>query len=144
MGNENERAAWRGRLLNKYETMLVADDRHPVRMFGIECGDGWRAALEDLFEKLYAIPGVDRPGFEITQVKEKFGRLCVYCDGETEETRRLVSEACERANKTCESCGTEENVGRTSGWIATCCKKCHESYDKMRGREWLPIGGLPE
>lgn len=93
--------------------------------FGIEAGDGWYEVIRNLCEKIMA---TDPPeGFKAAQVKEKFGGLRFYTSGGGgKEIGNLIDEAESEAYKTCESCGSKENVtceGRPH-WVRTLCAEC--------------------
>jgi len=134
---------WKKELIEKYKHMLPTDgQRWPVVMFGIEHGDGWRVIVEGLFEHIdNLIKEHGAPPVVVHQVKEKFGELCFYYDGGDDAVHEAVRDAEHAAHYTCELCGTTENVGRTQGWILTCCKNCHEtcSNENVRARVWKPI-----
>lgn len=92
--------------------------------YGIECGSGWHKLLEPVFEYIEQYNKEHEEKIEVLQVKEKFGGLRFYTNFHTEELRKLIEEAEDKAYKTCELCGSTENTGRTGGWITTCCKEC--------------------
>ncbi len=71
------------------------------------------------------------PKVEINQIKEKFGGLNIYYDGGDEKTRGIIDMASSMANKTCEVCGTNEEIGYTTGWVTTICKTCAEKEGKI-------------
>lgn len=62
-----------------------------------------------------------------TQIKEKFGELRLYASHSEPDIFRVLEGA---SYETCEYCGhpnwisNDNELGRTSGWIKTCCKKC--------------------
>ena len=62
---------------------------------------------------------------KIAQVKEKFGNLRIYCDGEDEYIRGVISMGEALSRSICENCGTNENVSKNkNGWVTTLCKSC--------------------
>ena len=92
-----------------------------------ECGDGWFKPIDDLSKKITELD----PTVEATQVKEKFGGLRFYIDGGSDEVHKLIEEAEEESYKTCEKCGTKENVSQTkTGWVKTLCDKCKEERQR--------------
>ena len=118
-------------------------------VFGCECGDGWRAPLEELSARIALLnESMARPrGFRIvaSQIKEKFGGLSVYWalkplddsgevvkDADTFNLQGIVDavidKASDRAWHTCECCGAEETTDNrlitTSGWISRLCRRC--------------------
>jgi hypothetical protein len=57
--------------------------------FYAECNGGWKGILNDLFEKIDRhVQGEDREYFQITQVKEKYSTLRVYCHGLDDEIEK--------------------------------------------------------
>ena len=66
-----------------------------------------------------------------SQVKEKYGGLCFYYYGGDDYIDGMVSFAEQMSYKICEICGTNQNVGKTKGWVVTICKKCYKKkYSK--------------
>lgn len=102
---------------------------------GICAGDGWYDIIHNMCEKIMALD--PQSGFKAEQVKEKFGELRFYYSGliygpdkiltsESKVISRLVGDAEIESRKTCESCGSKENVtceGRPN-WIRSLCVKC--------------------
>lgn len=98
------------------------DVKFSLMAFGFACDDGWFDLIWRLSEDL---DKMDLPeSFSILQVKEKFGTLRFYTDGETEESGNRVDEAEEESGRTCERCG-KPGERRGGGWIRTLCDKCH-------------------
>ena len=96
-----------------------------IRFF--ECDDGWFEIIYNLSEKIHEID----PHVQATQVKEKFGGLRFYTNYGNEEINKVIREAESASLKTCEVCGTKENVTQKSiGWVKTLCDKCRECRDK--------------
>jgi hypothetical protein len=79
-----------------------------------------------------------RPKVTILYVKEKFGGLTFHYKGGDEYVHGLVQMATHFSYKTCEFCGTNQNVGRTQGWISVCCKECHGKEDRRKDLVWKP------
>lgn len=67
---------------------------------------------------------------EFTQIKEKFGTLRLYFDGGDEYIHSVFSEAETLSETTCESCGSEQGVQRTKGWMRTLCDTCESNRFK--------------
>lgn len=93
--------------------------------WGLAIGNGWANLFETLCRDIKAVnPG---PDFAFMQVKEKFGGLRTYCSLYNDQIEKLIEEAEANSFKTCESCGTTENV--TVGglnWIQTLCNNCRQ------------------
>lgn len=108
----------------------------PYELFGVECGDGWKKLLPPLFEKIeeYNKELADEDKIVIEQIKEKFGELRIYLSYYPEEIKKLVNELENQAAKTCELCGSTEDVGlKVSGWCTTLCRKCAKEIAKKSG-----------
>lgn len=108
-------------------------------VFGFECGDGWYNILDILMDNIQNYIKWNHPEMviNITQIKEKFGGLRFYYDGGDDYVDGLVSMAESLADKTCEFCGSMKNVGKTTGWITTLCKKCYE--EKASDKTWKQL-----
>lgn len=94
---------------------------HSLMGFGFECGKGWFNLIDELCQK---IKDTNPPeDFKIIQLKEKFGGLRVYTNCSTNEIEKLISEAENKSELTCEICGEE---GKITGeyWVKTLCDKC--------------------
>lgn len=95
---------------------------------GVEVGAGWIPILRDL------APVLVEHGLTVTQAKEKMGGLRVYWefpshDGNLDSwryhpIRDAIRTAEERAWKTCEFCGSQDDVKRAGNWIKTVCWQC--------------------
>lgn len=111
-------------LQDKYGFLKPTSVREGLMAFGFECDDGWLPILEDLFEKMdKAVKKTGPKDFKISQVKEKFGGLCVYTHGGNEKIYSLISEAELKAGATCEVCGKPGENKAVTGWYKTTCKE---------------------
>jgi hypothetical protein len=87
---------------------------------GFEIGEGWEEIVDKACEQLWFIEDI-----EIMQVKEKFGGLRIYTNWTTDEVDNIINQAEWEASKTCEACGSVENVSTEGkGWISTLCDNC--------------------
>jgi len=80
-------------------------------------GPGWRKIVRDLIFDLFSVGwnGV------VYQVKEKYGGLRFYCEGEGRpEIEYAIHRAERRARRTCERCGARGRL-RGGSWLATLC-----------------------
>lgn len=59
-----------------------------------------------------------------TQMKEKFGGLRFYTDQHDEIVEGMIKMAEHLCDETCQDCGSEEDLGITSGWITVLCRTC--------------------
>lgn len=98
-------------------------------------GAGWQPLLEALEFHLNQYI----PGYEITQIKEKFGGLRYYIRfpaGTSNETMSTVHHIIGFAENvsflTCEECGRPGHSRRNGYWIRTMCDDCDESFVESR------------
>jgi hypothetical protein len=59
-----------------------------------------------------------------TQMKEKFGGLRFYTNGHDEVVEGMIKMAESMCDDKCQDCGSEEDLGVTSGWISVLCRSC--------------------
>lgn len=95
-----------------------------------ECGNGWFDIIDEAIKEMKKI----NPTCVISQVKEKYGDLCIYywCEQNTLDSTRIalekvVSAAEAKARQTCEMCGSTNSEVRNSnigGWYKTVCPRC--------------------
>ena len=99
--------------------------------WGFCCGDGWEKIIYNLSKKITELD----PNVEAVQVKEKFGGLRFYIGSaikdKADKVYEAISEAESESFKTCEYCGTKENVTtKGPGWIKTLCNDCRKERSK--------------
>jgi hypothetical protein len=72
------------------------------------------------------------------QMKEKFGGLRFYTNGNDDVVDGMIRMATYMCDNTCEGCGTEEELGLTKGWISVRCKPCADAEGKvwMTREDW--------
>lgn len=95
-----------------------------------DCPPGWEKLVGELLDALDDVPGWKR--YRMMQIKEKFGGLRAYVaesmlsPDALPRVRQLIRKAEERAEATCQTCGTTNDVQRRSkgGWISTRCDVC--------------------
>ncbi len=94
--------------------------------FGFECGDGWLDLIWTLCENIEKVIELSDPmGFEVIQVKEKFGGLRFYVDGGNNTIFQLINKAEEDSVVTCEECGKQPAKANSEHhWIRTLCEEC--------------------
>lgn len=94
------------------------------------CGDGWYWLLDQLMGEIYGYCNSnDKKVPEVTQIKEKYGRLCIYIQGGDEMIDGMIWLAESMSYTICEECGSIESIGHTTGWIKTLCYHCSEKQD---------------
>jgi hypothetical protein len=122
----------------KYPNAFITDNApYSFRMFGFECGAGWKNLLEPVFkqihennvEKLLKSQNGETFFTQIRQVKEKYGTLRFYVDCGSDELYSLISEAEDKSAETCEQCGGPAKL-RGHGWYYTACEDHIKESDK--------------
>jgi hypothetical protein len=130
-------------LYKKYQHLFTTDNRRAFAMFGFECGEGWYTIIAQLIDHIDSYikhKYKDQPfDFQIVQIKEKFGGLRFYIDGGDSEIYELIRFAEELSYKTCEYCGSNEDIFRSKGWVITACLKCATTHDHLKGKEWIRV-----
>ncbi len=104
------------------------DPKKTLIAFGFEVSEYWLPVLEKGFDDIAEI--VKEQGlidFRITQVKEKFGSLRIYCMYYTDEIDEVIDRMEEEAETICESCGAPGKL-RTDGWMVVRCDKCQANW----------------
>jgi hypothetical protein len=96
--------------------------------FGCECNDGWFNILYELCVELADMAKKEGQAREdvlrFSQIKEKFGELCIYTRGATDEMQDLISKAEYASAKICEECGKEGSIDDSQYWVKTLCQDC--------------------
>jgi len=132
------------KLYEKYPKLFGQKDL-PVSLtcmcYGICVGDGWYNILDTLCWSIQnhidrqQKKNPDYPQVEFSQIKEKFGGLRVYTDGNDETVSALIGFAESMANRTCEGCGKRGKNKSWGGWYVTYCETCAAAYKKKTGKE---------
>lgn len=119
------------KLIKNWNTIYIITEnpnkqkpQEPYELFGIECGKGWNKLIIPILDYIDLYNSGHDDKIEILQIKEKFGGLRIYTSFSTPELDQLIDDAEEQSFKTCEYCGSTENVSQTTGWIKTLCSKC--------------------
>jgi hypothetical protein len=89
-----------------------------------DCQDGWYDIISDLTKKINDICKRDGLNIHVTQIKEKFGGLCYYLSGYTDEILELIEQAEEESLFSCELCGAPGCNKVTNSFWQTRCEKC--------------------
>lgn len=108
----------------------------PYELFGCEFGPGWNSLFEEAKQIIDEWnekhkDGLDTWGgykLEFSQVKEKWGELCIYLNFYPDEIYDKLVELEQRSRHICEHCGSTENVTqeKTHGWYMTLCPECRK------------------
>lgn len=129
----------------------------PVTDYKMDVGSGWASLLDQLDEELRAVS----PGYQTVQVKEKFGRLRVYVEGNpvqadisglgtvanvkiestaTSSNWRTVQDVLDKyelkSSQVCENCGQPGELDTSHFWIKTLCPACKARRDEERREAW--------
>ena len=59
-----------------------------------------------------------------SQMKEKFGGLRFYTNGHDEVVEGMIKMAEHLCDFKCQDCGSEEDLGMTTGWLSVLCRNC--------------------
>ena len=116
------------------EGILNEEPKYPFELFGIECGEGWKHLYEPILEYIVKFneEHKDNP-IEVHQIKEKFGELRVYLSYYTDELSKMIDNAEEESEKTCEICGKHINGPIVEhNWIYPMCDECYNEMDERR------------
>jgi hypothetical protein len=118
-------------LFDKYPKIFRQKDlamQETCMCWGLEVGNGWFKLIDALCSCLqFDTDENNYPQVEATQVKEKFGSLRFYTNGENDKQRGMISFAQSLSSIICETCGTMEGVTQNEkGWISTQCDKCRK------------------
>ena len=103
------------------ETSFVVEDAKYLEKHFRKVGKGWHGILKTplLLARDKNIP--------ISQVKEKFGRLRIYVDGEDKTLDEAIRLAESASGHICERCGNSGEIRKNSrGWFKTTCDECYE------------------
>ena len=95
--------------------------------FGFETGDGWFWLIDNLCKTIqeYIDNNTRVKQVEVAQVKEKFGGLRFYTNGNDELISGMIWLAESLSYHICEKCGsTEGKLINNKGWYRTLCNKC--------------------
>jgi hypothetical protein len=100
--------------------------------WGFECRDGWFKIIYKLCSDIqkHCDSTPETCQVEASQVKEKYGGLRFYITGGDDFIYDLIDKAESESYKTCESCGSIEEVTQTNGWVESLCEEC---LDKRNG-----------
>lgn len=124
-------------LQDRYGFLKPTSLMEGLMAFGFECDDGWLPILEDLFGEIDKAVKKDGPGdFKVSQVKEKFGGLCVYVRGGNGKIHSLIREAERKAVAACEVCGQPGKNSAVNRWYKTTCEKHYRERLKRHNILW--------
>jgi hypothetical protein len=113
--------------------------KESLMSFGFECEDGWFDIIYNLSKELTEYGKKKGAVAEAFQVKEKFGTLRFYLNGNADETEHSIINKYEKlSGTTCELCGEPgKHIIADSGWHMTRCEK-HKAISQA---DWVRYGG---
>ena len=92
--------------------------------------EGWLQLFlqccEDIYKVLKNIDYVDK--FYFVQIKEKYGRMTLYCHGATKEIEDIVYKYGMLSEQVCSICGKPANI-MTYGYVCPYCSECAQRTD---------------
>lgn len=97
--------------------------------------EGKQFNIDDITTKKYLKQY--HPQVTCTQMKEKFGGLRFYVSHSNDQINGMIRMAEYLCDHTCDRCGSEENLGVTTGWISVCCKDCAIKEGRDLGKSWM-------
>jgi len=126
------------KLFKKYPEIFKQKDysiKESCMPWGIETGNGWYWLIDQLCESIQSYIDHNDKGnqLEATQVKEKYGSLRFYTNGESDIIHGMIWLAERMSEYICEECGSTEDVQQTEGWIVSLCPEHMKAYKKKRG-----------
>jgi hypothetical protein len=136
-------------LIEKYPKIFKRYTGNPMGVNWSGVPDGWLpivdklcGSIQDYVDNTYDwINGEKEAKGQVrcTQMKEKFGGLRFYTDSGDDYVEGMIRMAEFLCENTCQDCGSEENIGKTRGWIYTICKSC---ADKRENTSWKSLEEL--
>ena len=105
-----------------------------------ECGDGWLPLIKEaqsIIDK-YNENHKSKEPIEFTQIKEKWGALCLYLNYYVPEIGDQINKLENKSLEICEHCGTDKNVSTewTHGWVMTLCEDCRKKEIERFNKEF--------
>ncbi len=130
-------------LLKKYPK-IFAQHKLPCTQTAMcwlfECGDGWYWLIDQLCKSIQSYIDHNTKDYQLeaVQVKEKYGELRFYTNGESDAIHGMIWLAERMSNYICEKCGSVEGVSQTKGWIISLCQTCMKKYKNKNDSQNLP------
>ncbi len=109
-----------------FEFFEIGETIEPTayELYGWMVGPGWVPLLQPILRRIQQL-NEDGANIQITNVKEKWGRLVFYVDGATDEVYEMIYDAEKKSAHICEDCGAPaETIMSTTGWYYTLCPAC--------------------
>jgi hypothetical protein len=135
-------------IINKYPKIFEPYNGNPngINWHGVP--EGWLPIIDKLCVCIqsyidnhvsYTKDGRYKPAqIRCSQMKEKFGGLRFYTDGHDEVIEGMIKMAEHLCDNTCQDCGSEEDLGMTTGWISVLCRNCVIANGDRAMNAWKP------
>ncbi|MHC8324188.1 antitoxin Xre/MbcA/ParS toxin-binding domain-containing protein [Pseudomonas sp. GB2N2] len=105
----------------RYPSLLFSKDMPNSDQFFFECGDGWFNIINATLNVIYKKNTTNNLEASVTQVKEKFGLLRIYCRHGDDYTNAVTNIAELISQLTCEICGNAGVIQTIKGWNQVRC-----------------------
>ena len=128
------RSVWTGKVVNGYDYTWTDYD---CIYKGWKKGFG-KFLLEDLREACLKTNFLDK--LQFSQIKEKYGRLCLYNFGAPQEVHDVIQKYEFISQYICYYCGSPEStIVDDYGWYLPVCKCCWDKNNKERAEKGYMI-----
>lgn len=122
--------------LRKAYPLLMNQDNHgrtPFNLFGIEIGPGWLPVVFEFLGFCEDLQQKTGKAVSISQIKEKFGTLRIYCNLPCESMEEHIIETLFelQSSQICDICGEPGRLGNETGYWCTRC----ENHRNLKDRE---------
>jgi hypothetical protein len=97
---------------------------------GFDCGYGWYGLIYSFIDKAEKYEIETGREITLTDIKEKYGALCISLDWTDEYLCDLENKYEDESGKICEKCGSVtgvEQVELENRYIKTLCKACEQT-----------------
>jgi hypothetical protein len=136
-------------IINKYPKIFEDYEGNPGRVNWHGAPKGWLPIIDKLCGSMqnyidnhvtYTKDGVVKPTqVTCSQIKEKFGGLRFYTNGHDDVIEGMITMAEYLCDRTCQDCGSEEDLGLTKGWVSVICRTCVIAHGDRAMASWEPV-----
>lgn len=140
-------------LINKYPKIFQDYPGNPGRINWQGLPDGWVHVIDKLCGSIQEYVdtttkyrgGVAEKIEQVTcvQMKEKYGGLRFYTNGNDDEVEGMIRMAEYICDHTCQDCGSDQDLGRTTGWVSVLCRSCAIAQGDRATMNWKPLKEQP-
>lgn len=95
-----------------------------------ECGAGWYSILKRCILRIKEQDVLNQCVTEALQIKEKYASLRFYVYSSSDEVDKIIQEAEEESEHTCEICGEPGTVNKEGYWKRLRCESCRKEASK--------------